>query len=334
MRVTIKRAQRVLRRKPRQPPRVPSQRSAAAPAVQPLYAYRQAFVEWTVARGLSPQTAKLRASALDMFIVWCGERGLTRPQDITRPILQRYQVHLYHYRKPKGKDSGAPLTIRTQATRLLALVAFFKWLVRDNHLLTNPAADLELPRLPRRLPQRVLTVAEAEGILNLPDLATPQGVRNRAILETLYSTGIRRAELTGLALYDADPREGTLMVREGKGRRDRLLPLGARACAWLERYLTEVRPQLVCGADRGALFLTDYGEPFEKNRLGDLVRRYLRQAGIDKGSCHAFRHRWRPTCSTTARTSASFRRCWGIRNCRPRRFTRRWRSASSRRCMP
>jgi integrase/recombinase XerD len=79
-------------------------------------------------------------------------------------------------------------------------------------------------------------------------------------------------------------------VRLGKGSKDRLIPVGARACAWIARYVEEVRPQLAIRSDELALFLTDYGEPFEKNRLGDLVRRYLRHAGIAQGSCHAFRH--------------------------------------------
>lgn len=127
-------------------------------------------------------------------------------------------------------------------------------------------------------------------MLNQPDIATPWGLRDRAILETLYSTGIRRMEMTRLTLYDVDLAQGTVMVRQGKGAKDRLIPIGARACAWIARYLEEVRPLLATRSDELALFLTDYGESFEKNRLGDLVRRYLRHAGIPHGSCHAFRH--------------------------------------------
>jgi integrase/recombinase XerD len=127
-------------------------------------------------------------------------------------------------------------------------------------------------------------------VLNQPDVDTPWGLRDRAILETLYSTGIRRMELTRLTLYDVDLCAGTVMVRLGKGAKDRLIPIGRRACAWVARYVEEVRPQLAVRSDELALFLTDYGEPFEKNRLGDLVRRYMRHAGMAHGSCHAFRH--------------------------------------------
>ena len=138
--MVLKRKQHVLRRKPRLPPRVvpldPSR-------LNPLRAYLAAFLEWTVTTGLSEQTARIRSHALDQFIRWCDEHGINRPQDVTRPILQRYQRYLYHYRK----HDGAPLSFSTQATRLHPLVAFFKWLARENHILYNPASDLELPKL-------------------------------------------------------------------------------------------------------------------------------------------------------------------------------------------
>jgi integrase/recombinase XerD len=137
----------------------------------------------------------------------------------------------------------------------------------------------------------VLKIEEVEAILIQPDVTTLSGLRDRAMLETLYSTAIRRMELAQLRLFDLDTRHGTLMVRQGKGGRDRMVPVGARACAWCERYLNEVRPQLVGPVDEGILFLTDYGEAFEKNRLGDLVKRYLAHAGLMvPGACHLFRH--------------------------------------------
>lgn len=275
--------QHVLRRKPASPAR---ERAPDPAAANPLRAYQHAFLEWTVTTGLSEQTARICRQALDSFILWCDERGLNRPNEITRPILQRYQGHLFHYRKANGQ----PLSVNTQATRLLPVVAFFKWLARENHILYNPASDLTLPKPPRQLPKHLMSVADIEAVLNGADVDTPMGLRNRAILETLYSSGIRRSELVSLTLYDIDTERGTLMVRLGKGRKDRVVPLGARACAWVARYVAEVRP-LLCGLpDQATLFLTDYGEPFEKNRLSDLVKRYMRLAGFAQGGCHAFRH--------------------------------------------
>ena len=134
-----------------------------------------------------------------------------------------------------------------------------------------------------------MSIAQVEGAINQPDTTTPEGLRDRAILEVLYSSGIRRSELIRLKLYEVDTVRGTLMIRQGKGRKDRFIPLGARACAWVSRYLAEVRPELLAG-DSDVLFLTDYGEPFEKNRLSDQVTRHMRAAGIAQGACHAFRH--------------------------------------------
>ncbi|OGT04886.1 MAG: hypothetical protein A2Z65_12970 [Gallionellales bacterium RIFCSPLOWO2_02_58_13] len=251
-----------------------------------MRAYQNAFLEWTVVTGLSEQTARIRKQALDGFILWCDERGLQRPHDITRPILQRYQSFLYHYRKVDGN----PLSFNTQATRLHPIVAFFKWLARESHILYNPASDLVLPKPPRQLPKHSMSVADIETVLNQADIETASGIRNRAMLETLYSSGIRRSELIHLTLYDVDTERGTLMVRQGKGRKDRLIPVGARACAWITRYVQEVRPQLALTQEQRCLFVTDYGEAFEKNRLSDMVKRHMLWAGFKHGGCHAFRH--------------------------------------------
>jgi len=277
-----KRVKRVGRRKPR----MPAAAGRADPAANPLHSYRHAFHEWAAARAYSAATVATRDRAIARFIAWADERGINRPADITRAVLERYQRHLFLARKA----DGAPLSLKTQESLLNPLRAWFKWLARENHILYNPASELVLPRTPRQLPKVLLSIADVEHALNQPDIGTPWGLRDRAILETLYSTGIRRMELTRLTLYDVDLAAGTVMVRLGKGAKDRLIPLGARACAWVVRYVEEVRPQLAIRSDERALFLTDYGEPFEKDRLGDLVRRYMRHAGIAHGSCHAFRH--------------------------------------------
>jgi integrase/recombinase XerD len=116
----------------------------------------------------------------------------------------------------------------------------------------------------------------------------------RAMLEVLYSTGIRRFELAGVKLFDVDVERGALMVRQGKGAKDRLVPVGERACAWVDKYLREVRPDLESGLTKGAddyrLFLDDDGRGFTPERIGDQVKRQLVAAGIEHaGSCHLFR---------------------------------------------
>jgi len=245
------------------------------------------FLDWSGAAAISPRTIQQRKRALRRFILWADERGLGKPSEVTLPILERYQRHLYHYRKP----DGAPLTFGSQYTELVPVRSFFKWLVRSRYILYNPAAELVMPKVMPSFSGYVLSVADVEAILNATDTTTLLGVRDRAILETLYSSAIRRSELLHLTVFDVDVRRGSLLVREGKGRKDRLVPLGERACAWVEKYLLDVRPELVAGHDAGILFLTQFGEPFHDYSIGELVKRYIGRAGVAaKGACHLFRH--------------------------------------------
>lgn len=252
-----------------------------------LYAYILRFLEWMRVKNYSDRTTENREVYLRYFIAWCEERGLGRPHDITKPIIERYQRYLFHYRK----QNGEPLSTRSQHTRLTPVRAYFKWLTRENYILYNPASEIELPRLEKRLPKHVLTQSEAETILNRPDVTTAIGIRDRAILETLYSTGIRRMEVIHINLFDPDADRGTLMVRQGKGKKDRMVPIGERALAWISKYRDEARPELAMPHDDGTLFLTSLGEAFTRNRMTQLVREYVKAANIGKtGSCHLFRH--------------------------------------------
>jgi integrase/recombinase XerD len=249
--------------------------------------YLARFLEASAAKGLAPRTVEIRDLMLHRFIAWCSERSLDRPQDVTRPILERYRRHLYHHRKKNGEA----LSFATQQQRLVPVKAFFAWLARENFILSNPASEMELPRVHRRLPKHILTAEEVERILAQTGLHGEIGIRDRAILESLYSTGIRRSELIHLKLYDVDTRNGTVMVRQGKGQKDRMVPLGARAGRWIDRYNEEVRPSLIIEPDEGWLFVHEYGEPFRKNRLTDLVKKYIEASGVGKpGACHIFRH--------------------------------------------
>jgi integrase/recombinase XerD len=168
---------------------------------------------------------------------------------------------------------------------------YFRWLVRDHQILVNPASELELPKVETHLPRGVLTAREAEAILNQPDIRDPLGLRDRALLETLYSTGMRRMELCHLSVYDVDAERGTAMIRSGKGRKDRVVPIGDRATAWIAKYLADARPELVASPDCGRLFLTYQGAGFTPTRLSQRVADYVTASGIGKrGSCHLFRH--------------------------------------------
>jgi integrase/recombinase XerD len=137
----------------------------------------------------------------------------------------------------------------------------------------------------------VLTEAEVEQVLAQPDLQDPLGLRDRALLETLYSTGMRRRELIHLKLYDLDLERGAVTIRQGKGKKDRVVPIGERAVAWVEKYLHEARPKLVVEPDPGTLFLTAEGEPFSLDHMTFTVRNHVAAAQLGKrGACHLLRH--------------------------------------------
>lgn len=235
-------------------------------------------------RSLADQ--RTRRSRLAHFHSWCTERGIEQPQAVTHAHLARFQRHLFLYRKA----NGAPIAINGQRIALFTLEMFFRWLVRQRVIESNPAADLELPRRTDDL-REPLTLEEMENVLALPDITTADGLRDRACLELFYATGIRRVELTNLHQSDLDRTRGTLHVRLGKGRKDRFVPIGERALAWVTKYEREARPELLSDPSEKHLFLNQYGNPLSPDGLSWRVRDYFKQAGIEKrGACHLFRH--------------------------------------------
>jgi integrase/recombinase XerD len=256
-------------------------------APESLWALAEEYLSWLLVRHYSATTVDTRRPCLRYFLEWASERGVEMPGELSRALVERYQRWLFYYRKANGH----PLTVHTQGQRLIALQSFCQWLARQRHVLCNPATELEIPKRGQRLPRMVLTASEAEAVLNAVDAGTPFGLRDRAILETFYSTGIRRGELSKLRLYDLDHERRTLMVREGKGQRDRLIPIGERALWWVEKYLREARPRLARNPDEGWLFLTYRGDPMGREVLTILVRERIQKADIGKtGSCHLWRH--------------------------------------------
>jgi integrase/recombinase XerD len=249
------------------------------------------YLEDLAVRHYSTTGLKGRADSLKVFLTWAAERDLTEPAAITQSHLKSYQHWLYRYRKINGK----PLGNSTQRARLGVIQHFFGWLTRQQHLPANPASELVLPRGEKKLPEQSLSIGQINALLNVPDTRDPLGIRDRAILETFYSTGIRRAELTQLGLSDLHIERGVLQIRQGKGRKDRTVPIGQRALGWLTRYLDEVRPRLLLDISEPALFLSSYGSSINADVLSRKVSQWLEQAGIKKpGSCHLLRH----TCAT------------------------------------
>lgn len=266
-------------------------------------AYLIEHLDWMAARRFSPHTIKNRRIEMGYFIDWCEERGIHRPDDVTRAMLERYRQYVFHYRRKHAggarSPQGQPLSFNCQGQRLIAVRVFFQWLARQHYLLFNPASELELPRPEKRLPRHILSVIEVEQILNAIDTVEPTGlgVRDRAMLETLYSTGMRRAELVALRIDDVDLERGTLLIRQGKGAKDRMVPVGERACRWIEKYLYTVRPGYIDDVGSATLFLAKHGAGMQGKQLSVIVKKVIAAANLERftdthpnAACHLFRH--------------------------------------------
>ena len=255
---------------------------------QSMQALLPLFFDWLRVHNYSESTITFRDRYVNVFLAWAKDRGIEQPADATRAVLERYQRFLHLYRK----KNGDPLATRTQVGHIAALRAFFKWMARERYIASNPASELILPRKEFRLPANVMTPPQVEKVLAATNITDPIGIRDRAILETFYSSGIRRMETIRLTPKDLDRERGMVMVRLGKGKKDRIVPIGDRALLWIDKYMQEVRPLHLVGHQADdPLFLTEQGNPLTPNLLSKMVRQYVLASGVNKnGACHLFRH--------------------------------------------
>ena len=256
-----------------------------------LAVWRDNYFESLKSRNYAEGTIEGRTDALKMFLAWAAERDLKLASQITRPILEAYQRWLWRYTRPNGK----PLSWTTQRAKLGTIKDWFRWMTRQNVIMHNPASEIEMPRKEKRLPKDVLTQTEVERLIAIPDTNDPLGIRDRAMLEVLYSTGMRRTEMCRLEITDLSTERQTIHIRKGKGNKDRMVPVGQRAIHWLDKYMREVRYRLSLDTRTQALFLTAYGEAFNPDVISRMVTDWMTKANLAKrGSCHMLRH----SCAT------------------------------------
>jgi integrase/recombinase XerD len=249
--------------------------------------WAERFLEWLSVQNYSKTSVELRRTHLRVFVAWCTERSVALPREVSKPMLERYQRTLFYRRQKDGK----PLSVRTQHATLMSLKMFFRHLTKQNVIDANPAADLDMPRLPKRLPPAVLTAEDMSRVLDRPDVRTVLGLRDRAALELLYCTAMRRFEACGLRVEDIDITRRVVYVRLGKGQKDRVLPLTERALVWIRRYQDEARPRLAGHSDTRVLLVSTTGEQLCPATLSNYVKAYIREANVGKtGSCHLIRH--------------------------------------------
>ena len=225
--------------------------------------------------GLSRNTLSAYRSDLEALSAWLK----TPPATATREQLQAYLAECV----------SRGIRPRSTARLLSSLRRFYQYLLREQLITDDPTAQIESPKLGRPLPKS-LTEEQVEQLLQAPDAETALGLRDRAMLETLYATGLRVSELVGLTLQQANLQAGVVKVI-GKGDKERLVPLGEEAIEWLQRYLNEARAKLLHGQTSDALFPTARGAAMTRQAFWHNLKRYTRVAGIETHlSPHTLRH--------------------------------------------
>ena len=212
-----------------------------------------------------------------------------RVADLCR-VEERHLVSFGRKLRETKTPRGRVLSLASQASYLQRVKSFFAFLERRGVVLRSPAAELPIP-IASPLPRVALSEGQAARLMEAPPQETSTGKRDRAILETLYGVGLRRGECARLDVADLDLAAGTLLVRDGKGRKDRMVPVPGRAAAALAAYLKDVRPRLVVDPQEPALFLTAWwGKRLSEVSIVFLLRRHARTAGVGKVHPHALRH--------------------------------------------
>ncbi len=233
-----------------------------------------------VERGLSRTTIDAYRHDLTVYIDYLKESKLTGPDMVQQRHVSEFLSNL--------RISG--LSARTASRYLSAMRMFHRFLIADQLATSDPTESLRFPKQVRQLPD-TLNIIHVEALLAQPDISSPLGIRDRAILELLYATGIRVSELISLTEHDIFFTEGFLRVF-GKGSKERIIPLGEVAISWVLRYRDEVRTGLAkAGRSYDILFLSVRGKPLVRKSIWDILKKYLRAAGIEaSASPHTLRH--------------------------------------------
>ena len=268
---------------------------------QGFEAYKVAYLQHLTLRNLSPLTIGQNEQAIRFFVNYLSANGILSVHRVSRETLEQYKAHLRAY---KGRR-GQLLRLGTIRSRLQIIQLWFHYLKRKGLIQGEPIADVKLPYAERTLPRGVMNFEEIKKIMAQPDLRTAIGYRDRTIMEVLYSTGVRAAELVGLRVQDIDLKKQVALVKHGKGGKQRFTILSTPSVRFLSRYLEAVRPELFRGVRLSGnnwlkkfqtggelLFLSAYGGPISKGWLTITMKQYIRQAGITKSvsPVHSFRH--------------------------------------------
>ena len=195
------------------------------------------YLDYLKGLSRSPLTVRITRYDLLTFTAFLETENVLHLEDLTREALEEYQLELAFRLTSKGR----PLTIRTRIKILSVIRGFTRYLYEQDYLMSDPGAKLKLPKEPRLLPKVIMNANEIKKMINAPDMQTNQGWRNRIILEILYDTGIRRAEITNIKLSDLDLDDGYIHIM-GKGNKERVVPLSERVCSLVRNYIMVIIP--------------------------------------------------------------------------------------------
>lgn len=227
--------------------------------------------------GLSPNTLSSYRNDLKGFAGWCGEQSLTLWQ------IQSHHVQAYlAYRFPLVK-------VRSINRLIATLRRFYRYALLERLIQQDPTLHIEAPKMPKSLP-KTLSEGQVEDLLHAPDVNATLGLRDRAMLELLYASGLRVSELVNIRIAEVSTQDGVVRVT-GKGSKTRLVPMGQDAAEWIDLYLTVARPDILKGALSDAVFVTTRGAAMTRHAFWHLIQRYALQAGISQHiSPHVLRH--------------------------------------------
>ncbi len=229
--------------------------------------------------GLAPHSLESYRRDLTQLFTWLEQQGVA-PDQAQRSDIERFLAH---------RTLDEHIAARSLARQLTAIKRYQRWLLREGRRADDPTLTVAPPRLPKPLP-KTLSEKEVEALINAPDVNTPLGLRDRAMLEALYAAGFRVTELVGLPLAAVSLSDGVVRIM-GKGSKERLVPLGEDAQDWIKRYAEESRPQLLKGRASEALFVTERGGAMSRQMFWYLIKRHAQTAGIKSSlSPHTLRH--------------------------------------------
>ncbi|WJG07952.1 tyrosine-type recombinase/integrase [Aliiglaciecola sp. LCG003] len=245
------------------------------------------YYQECIAREQSPRTVEGKRSTLNQFLNFCHSNGIITLNAVALAHLRGYQHFLIEYRTKQGK----PLDVATRRNKLVAIREFLRRMFLMDHIDVNPADKFEVPKRPKRLPSGILTEDEIAAIFKQTALHGENGLRDKAILELYYASGMRRAELSKLTLNDVDVNKNLVRINDGKGHKDRVVPIASRTAKLLLEYANTARKNNATFQSGEWLFLNNRSQQFSPKQLSSLVRKYVIRAGVNrKGACNLYRH--------------------------------------------